>query len=171
MGERPSDVKGNLLLDYMLGAEVIYIPMIVDFEERMKVVLDLADRLQREGKRPFALPVVGKLGCLGPMMAMEETLRQTRSLGVYIDHQFIAVGSGETLVGMTLGAELNGATLKTIGVCIGRKKEEMVPPLEKLGTQARELISANSKTSLDYSLTDDYLGKAGHPVKEGLDAI
>lgn len=171
MGDQPSDTRGNLLLDYMLGAEVTYIPTIADFEERMKVLSDLADRLQRDGNKPYVLPVTSALGCLGPMMAMEEALKQTRSMGVRMDHQFIAVGTGETLVGLTLGADLNRVTLETLGICIGRKKREMIHTLEKMGTQIRELIPENSPIGLGCSLTDDYLGKAGHPSKEGLDAI
>lgn len=134
-------------------------------------MLALAEDLRREGKNPYVLPVVGALGCIGPMMAMEEALRQTRSMGIRISGQFIAAGTGESLVGLAIGVERNGAELETVGVCIGREQRRLSPVVERLKTEAKVLISENPQSRANYHITDDYLGEAGHPTKEGLEAI
>jgi 1-aminocyclopropane-1-carboxylate deaminase/D-cysteine desulfhydrase-like pyridoxal-dependent ACC family enzyme len=172
MGEKPSDVRGNLILDYLLGSEIVYIPEMFDFEGRLNAMLRLADNLKRDGKKPYVLPVVSPLGCMGPLMAMEETLKQAEMMNIHFSHQFVSVGSGETLVGLVMGVAFGEAELETVGVCIGRNKEQITPILEDLIDKFKALVLRNQKKgSLKYSLLDTYLGKSGHPTKEGLDAI
>ena len=48
----------------------------------------------------------------------------------------------------------------------------MIPTLEQLSSQLRDLMGdVQGEGNLRYSLSDDYLGEAGHPTKEGLEAI
>jgi 1-aminocyclopropane-1-carboxylate deaminase/D-cysteine desulfhydrase-like pyridoxal-dependent ACC family enzyme len=172
MGESPSELKGNLLLDTLLGAEIIYIPGISDFGGRLKAMVNLVDRLKEEGRKPYVLPVVSPLGCLGPCMAMVETLDQAESTEVDFGHQLVAVGSGETLLGLIFGATLKKSKVKTLGVCIGRRKELMIPTLEQLTSELLDLTGeAQQEVNLHYSLSDDFLGDPGHPTREGLEAI
>lgn len=171
MGEKPSDVRGNLILDYLLGAEIVYVPEIFDFEGRLNSMRRLADNLKRDGKKPYVLPVVSPLGCIGPLMAMEETLKQAEMINIHFSHQFVPVGSGETLVGLVMGVAFGEEELETVGVCIGRNKEQITSILEDLIDKFKDLVRNQKKGSLKYSLLDAYLGKAGHPTKEGLDAI
>jgi 1-aminocyclopropane-1-carboxylate deaminase/D-cysteine desulfhydrase-like pyridoxal-dependent ACC family enzyme len=169
MGEKPPHIRGNLLLDYMLGAEIIYIPEFLDFEGRTKAMLKLAETLEKDGYKPYVLPAVCPLGCLGPLMAMEEALKQ--AMDINFDYQFVPIGSSETMVGLIVGAKHAGPKFETVGICTTRKKELINPTIEDLSIKLNDLFGGDQEARFNYSLLDGYLGKAFHPTQEGLDAI
>lgn len=172
MGEKPSITTGNLILDYLLGAKVSYIPSLSGFDERMAAMNAVADKLQEEGRRPYVVPVVDPMGCLGPMMAAEEALQQAKEAHVRFTHQIIPVGSGESLLGVAAGASVSGADIETLGVCVGRRQELMAPIVAETGKGLIEALRAKDRAvRLTYSLLDEYLGEYGYPTKQGLEAI
>jgi len=140
MGERPPVEKGNLTLDYMLGAKITYIPPIFDFQERLNAMQKLGDSLEQRGRNPYVFPVVSPMGCLGPLMAMQETLKQAEMMNIHFDHQFIPVGSGVRLAGLVMGAVFESPELETVGVCIGRDRELMKLIFENLCVQFADII-------------------------------
>jgi 1-aminocyclopropane-1-carboxylate deaminase/D-cysteine desulfhydrase-like pyridoxal-dependent ACC family enzyme len=172
MGEQPNELRGNLLLEHILGAEIEYIPKLFSFEERLQAMCGLTRRLKRKGRKPYVLPVSDPLGCFGPLQAMEETLQQANLMDVDFDCQVVPVGSGETLLGLAMGVVLKGSHCETLGMCIGRGKGDMASLLNTLAVQLPDLIAGDVMPSdMRYSLLDDYLGVAGEPTPEGLAAI
>ena len=71
-----SDVNGNLLLDRILGARLIYTE--ANKHETEMVVQRVCDDLRAEGRRPYLIPVGGstKLGVISYILAVGELLEQ-----------------------------------------------------------------------------------------------
>src|SRR5207245_4307278 len=53
-GVEPDHPTANALLDRLLGADVVHVS---SRDERVPKIVELADRLRRDGRRPFAIPI------------------------------------------------------------------------------------------------------------------
>src|SRR5262245_1109125 len=53
-GAPPATPTANALLDSMLGAEIVYVS---SRDARAPAMLETAERLEREGRRPFVIPI------------------------------------------------------------------------------------------------------------------
>jgi len=111
--ETPPPVVGNLMLDYLVGAEVRFITP-AEYRERGSVLARVSDELRAHGDVPYVIPEGGSngLGSLGYVDAMGEVRRQLDE-GVCGDvREFDAVvhacGSGGTSAGVALGMVRHG---------------------------------------------------------------
>lgn len=172
MGKASKVNTGNLLLNRILGANIVYTGhFIYDFNERLQIMKEIAADLEREGKKVFIVPVAGAKGCLGHYLACREVLSQARKRKLNLRHQVIAVGSGESSVGINEGAKETDFLI-THGICIGRKAEEIKPVIFDLMGKTVELLGQSSfKDNSGLLLHDKYLGEAGEPTAEGIEAI
>ncbi|BBY26951.1 pyridoxal-phosphate dependent enzyme [Mycolicibacterium sediminis] len=100
-GRPPSRPEGNLILDGLLGATVVWAGDDPDGDTSPE---DVADRLREEGRRPSIVPFGGSnaVGAHGYRLAGHEILDQRAT----VDHVVCAVGSGGTMAGLVaaLGA-------------------------------------------------------------------
>lgn len=93
-GEHPGTTRGNLLLDELFGAELVW--------SGDEPLADAADatvlRLREEGRRPFLVPYGGS----SPASAMAYDAAAVELLGQLPDpdHVVVAVGSGGTMAGL-----------------------------------------------------------------------
>jgi L-cysteate sulfo-lyase len=103
-GSRPARATGNVALDGLLGADIVWVPDADDLElvERCEAE---ARRLNDEGHRVSLIPYGGSnvTGALGYVDCGRELLDQKPDLR----HVVVAVGSGGTMAGLvaTLGPE------------------------------------------------------------------
>ncbi|MCA1692772.1 MAG: pyridoxal-phosphate dependent enzyme, partial [Actinobacteria bacterium] len=60
-GDRPDVPTGNILLDELLGPEIIWFggDGRLDYQAMEAAILDAAERLRGEGRRPYAMPIGG----------------------------------------------------------------------------------------------------------------
>ena len=103
-GRPPSETTGNLLLDELLGAEIVW-----SGEEKTADVLPrVFDEAWSAGRRPYLIPygASSPLGAVGYLAAMLELLEQTREVDVIV----VASSSGGTQGGMVAGAKVAGFT-------------------------------------------------------------
>ena len=116
-GEPPPVPDGNVLLDRLAGAEVVFITP-EQYEGRRELMAREAGRLEKEGRRPYVIPEGGSnaLGAWG-YVAMLEELRGQGFAGK-IDRLFFATGSAGTLAGLHLGARLLGLPIRVEGVAV-----------------------------------------------------
>jgi 1-aminocyclopropane-1-carboxylate deaminase/D-cysteine desulfhydrase-like pyridoxal-dependent ACC family enzyme len=172
MGKRPEKIKGNLLLNQLLKARLIYLNRHIDnFEERAQAMQTVAARYEEKGYKVSILPVSGERGCLGPYFACREMLSQAEAINLPIRHQIVAVGSGESFVGMQLAAAQKG-NVKTHGICIGRRVDQMLPIVHTLYQKAFKLIQKMKPAEIPtFRLYDDYLGTPGVPSDKSRAAI
>ncbi|MEO7084316.1 MAG: pyridoxal-phosphate dependent enzyme [Gemmatimonadaceae bacterium] len=106
--EKPT---ANALLNRLLGAEMVYIP---SRNERAAALGDTLARLEREGRRPFAIPLGASTpaGALGFVAAIDELAGQ----GPLPDVILHATSSGGTQAGLIAGLALRGEVTRVIGV-------------------------------------------------------
>lgn len=120
-GQAPEVPGGNLLLDVLLGAELVWTG-----EHRKGEDLEVvADRLRAQGRQPYLVPYGGSsgLGAVGYAMAMREMARQRPGGGSLddIDHIVFASSSGGTQAGLAVGARLVGYTGQLWGIDIDKR--------------------------------------------------
>jgi D-cysteine desulfhydrase family pyridoxal phosphate-dependent enzyme len=110
-GEAPERLTANALLDDLLGAEVVYVPSRAD---RMPMILQLAERLRGEGRRPFAIPIGAStpLGALGFALAVAELVDQMPAPDVIVH----STSSGGTQAGLVAGCRLLGLQTRVVGI-------------------------------------------------------
>lgn len=108
-GEPPPDASGNLLLDAILGATVVW----AGDEPVDQAAAATAERLRGEGRRPAIIPFGGSdgVGAHGYRLAGQEIAEQAAD----VRHVVCAVGSGGTMAGLVAAL---GAT-RVLGVHTG----------------------------------------------------
>ena len=127
MEKRPLALRGNLLLDQLLGAKMHFIPIGGGGEASMS--LETANRLVRWGSFFFVgpgayfMPVGGHTvrGCLGYVEAALEIHRQVAEMGMERPVTVVtAAGTGGTLAGLLSGFTLLDSPVKVLGLDIGK---------------------------------------------------
>jgi D-cysteine desulfhydrase len=123
----PPPAVGNLLLDYLVGAEVRFITP-AQYRERDALMALAADELRARGEVPYVVPEGGSngLGSLGYVDAMGEVRVQLDGGASGAPREFDAVvhacGSGGTSAGVALGILRHGvaSVAHAMAVCDDR---------------------------------------------------
>ncbi len=127
-GPKPKDLRGNLLLNQLLGAKMHFVPFgggndgSLTIETTNRLVRMLAT--VRLGPGAYFIPVGGHsvLGCLGYVNAALEIHEQLSHLRL-TNHPVTVVtaaGTGGTLAGLMAGFTLIGTRVKVLGIDIGK---------------------------------------------------
>ena len=132
-GDKPQHVSGNLLLDLLFGAEIVYV---ADRKDRDRILQETFDRATQEGTKPYLVPYGGSnaTGALGYAFAMKELIDQN----VGADWIVFATSSGGTHAGLLLGQRVFGSSGKIMGISVDE-------PEEWLKSEVSQLASATSK--------------------------
>lgn len=160
-GLPPKMPAGNLLLDQIFGAQVHY----CDRKERDEKLFQVAEALERKGRRPYVIPVGGSnsVGSVGYVNAMLELESQLQDMDIRPDAIVFATSSGGTQAGLTLGAVLTGFKGEVLGMSIDQTKtgESPFPPIltEIAQGTARRLGMETRLGEKDFHLNCDYLGQ------------
>ena len=135
-GEEPLVHQANLLLDSMLGAEVVFVNS-TEAEEIEAAVEREVQRLKQNGHSPYVIPVGGSnvIGSMGYAEAMLELLAQINEKQLTVDHIVVATGSGGTQGGLELGNRLLNAKIQIHGMIVLPKVTE------KLKERMSEIVS------------------------------
>ena len=139
--------RGNQLLEKLLGTEVIF----MDTDDYSDIYAEM-DRIGAERGRPYyKIPCGGSnaLGSLGYVACAREIAQQ----GMHFDHIVCAEGSGGTMAGMALGAQLYLPGTKVHGMMVDTDPFEEVTP--RLMREAAALLETEVDIILnDYCLRD-----------------
>ena len=105
---------GNLLLDDLLGAEIVW----AGDRPREDVVAETVARLQAAGRRPYVIPTGGSvpLGATGYVAAVEELITQLDAGDDIIDRIVVVAGSGGTHAGVLVGLKALGLAIPVEGM-------------------------------------------------------
>ncbi len=149
----PSEIAGNLLLDQLLGAEVVW----TEGEDPEQVLQSTFTQAWETGRRPYLIPYGGSnaTGASAYVAAISELEEQ----GLKFDRVVFASSSGGTQAGMIVGVKaLELATLIT-GISVDKPSEELQPLILNLAQQISELLGLNLTFQADDVDVDDrYLG-------------
>ena len=116
-GERPVRYQGNVLLDHLMGARLLYNPNVTqeledqEIQEVYPITGEVAKEYREMGRTPFLLPLGGAtpLGNLGYINAVDELNQQLGELGVRANYIIAATGTGGTQAGIECGLRLSGS--------------------------------------------------------------
>ena len=120
------NVTGNLLLDYVLGAEVEWTT--TEMHHRDEALRTIAARLEERGKKPWTVPLGGSnhLGVWAFVEAIKELKEQLSQLDLSPpDIIIIPSSSGGTQAGLVLGIALSGWQTRVLGVSVDLKRADL----------------------------------------------
>ena len=173
-GTRPSIKNGNLLLDQLLGAKLIF----TGDENRSNIdnfIEDEVKRLQSLDERPYLIRRggVSSLGCIGYVSAAMEICSQLQNLNLKPDILLCATGCGVTQAGLLVGFKLMGLNCQIYGITVSRTRDECVAQIKQLIDKTEETLGLNSKVpSNDIFVFDEYIGDGyTMPTSKGIEAI
>lgn len=169
----PQEFEGNLLLDTVLGARMVFIRE-CGMERLVEVMEAEAEALRSAGHTPYLIPIGGStpLGSLGYVTAIRELAGQLEELGIDNPDIVFAVGSCGTVAGVVLGCDLFLPNARIFGISVSQPAAEIVERVERIAPAAAELIGAEFSGETRLAAYDEYIGRAyAVPTSEGKDAI
>jgi 1-aminocyclopropane-1-carboxylate deaminase/D-cysteine desulfhydrase-like pyridoxal-dependent ACC family enzyme len=173
-GTRPSTKNGNLLLDQLLGAKLIF----TGDENRSNIddfIEDEVKRLQSLDERPYLIRRggVSSLGCIGYVSAAMEICSQLQNLNLKPDILLCATGCGVTQAGLLVGFKLMGLNCQIYGITVSRTRDECIAQIKQLIGETEETLGLDSKVpSNDIFVFDEYIGDGyTMPTSKGIEAI
>ncbi len=137
-------LRGNLLLDKILGAEIVFAK---DSEEADRIMEELSEELRGKGRKPYIIPGGGAspLGVLGYINASLEILQQLMDQGVREpDYIVLATGTGATQAGLILGLKMLGAKTRVVGISVGRSAREEKERILSLVNDTIDFLGAHN---------------------------
>lgn len=153
-GEPPQNATGNLLLDQILGAEIVW----TKGEPRDKILKETFDHLVGQGMDPYLVPYGGSnpTGAIAYALAMQELVHQNIS----VDWIVVASSSGGTQAGMVLGARLFGFQGKILGISIDESADILKQRIAGLANASATSLGVSvSFLPQDILVNADYLGE------------
>lgn len=163
-GERPRGLRGNLLLDRLLGARLVFCGS-KDYPEIYAQIDADAKELAQHGTKIYKIPVGGStpIGALGYVRAMtEELVPQCKAAGIKPQAVIVATGSGGTMAGAMLGLFLAGwGDVLTQGYCVSGTARGLQVEVAEIFNAASQLLG---KT---YQLTPEQVSMDASQIGEG----
>lgn len=156
-GEPPPQAQGNLLLDQLLGAEIVW----ASADDLMACLEETADALRSQGRCPSVVPYGGSnpVGVCGYVAAMEELLAQAAQIGVVFDHIVLASSSGGTQAGLVVAARALGYRGRIMGISVDLPAESLRRRMAELAAATADHLGLLlSFTPEDFAVEDGYLG-------------
>jgi D-cysteine desulfhydrase family pyridoxal phosphate-dependent enzyme len=156
------EASGNVLLDRLLGARIHSFPEGEDEAAADQALEDIAERVRRDGGRPYVIhlsPGHPPLGSLGYVLGTEELLDQAAEQRLEIDAIVVASGSAATHAGILVGLRRRKSDIRVTGVCVRRKRDQQLDRVLRQAEACAEMTGCPGAVSRDdIHLTDDYLG-------------
>jgi D-cysteine desulfhydrase len=158
-GAESQQASGNLLLDQLFGAQIVYVG---DRKDRDSILRETFEQATKEGKKPYLVPYGGSnaTGALGYAFAMKELMEQN----VSADWIVFASSSGGTHAGLLLGQRIFGFSGRILGISIDESEEWLKSEVSKLASATSEKVGKRIEfTPVDVLVNADYCG-AGYGV-------
>src|SRR6266542_3771244 len=161
-GHAPAVTTGNLLLDHLLGAEVVF----SGDRTREEVAGEVVARERSAGRQPFLIPVGAsdEVGAVGYVAAMEELKQQLAERRLGVDRVVVASSSFGTQSGMVVGAKALGLEAQIAGIAIDSTRDELRSAVADLSARTARRVGLDVSVSKDEVIGyDGYLG-AGYAI-------
>lgn len=157
------EVTGNVLLDQILGANVVVVEEGSDRRPRMERI---ANELKARGRRPYIIPTGGSngVGALGYVNALHELETQATVMGLSFDAVVFSSGSGGTHGGLTAGAKLLHSRAEMIGISDGEPRRELVELVLRVARDTAQVLRLPLALSAEEIIVYDEYAKEGYGV-------
>ena len=169
-GGAPDRLTANALLDDLLGAQVVYVP---SREARTPMMLEIAERLENEGRRPFVIPIGAStpLGALGFALAMAELVEQMPPPDVIVH----STSSGGTQAGLVVGCRLLNLPTRVVGVSADDNSTSLRSVVAGIIAGFSDIVDIDPSSLLhgtDIEVDDGFVGDGyGIPTSQSREAI
>ncbi len=159
----PPPPEGNILLDRMAGAEIVWITP-EEYKRRDAFFAREAEALRKLGKTPYIIPegASDAVGAWGYINAMEELVQDISDLPggdepVTVIH---ACGSGGTAAGLILGAKLSGRPIRVASINVCDDREYFVKVVGDICQKAIAdyQLEISFDRTRDIDIVDGYVG-------------
>jgi D-cysteine desulfhydrase family pyridoxal phosphate-dependent enzyme len=163
-GKKPESIQGNLLLSYLLGADVRFFD--VERRELPSIMEEIKTEQEAKGHRGYVIPRGGASahGVLGYANAVFELRNQLGDKAKQIDFIVFATGTGATQAGLLLGTKLAGMQAKVVGISAGRSESEIATDVSRLVGEAAHLLEASVRLSTEEIIVNDSFTCGGYGV-------
>lgn len=157
--QQPDVLEGNMLLNYLLGAESIYLGRVSE-EVRTIEVEKLIHNLRLEGHRPYLIGDPG-LGALGYANAAEEIFLQSCQMGIDLKHIVIVGAMCVTAAGFLYGTSLLNSPFQVHTISVEYPLQIMIQKTREVWDAA--IRKTGKEPPFDFMqfthFYDDYLGE------------
>lgn len=172
----PGEVSANLLLDRIMGADVVLNRSEEDRKSEAELVRLTTERYEAAGEKVYYIPVGGSnaIGSCGYVDAARETMEQAIASGLTDGLMVVTVGSFGTYTGLFAGLRELDAPFSLRGVTI---MPYNVPEKKVAAKQFRALkdllaLAQDDPSDKDFDIVTDYhYGAYNNPVAEVRKAI
>jgi len=161
----PPAAEGNILLDRMAGAEIVWITP-EEYQRRNQLFEREAAALQASGRKPYIVPegASNALGAWGYIRAAEELAADISKLAGGADRPctlVVAAGSGGTSAGLILGAKIFDLNVRVVSFNVCDDRDYFMKLIG--GICARALADYHLEIDLlperDIEIIDGYVGR------------
>jgi D-cysteine desulfhydrase family pyridoxal phosphate-dependent enzyme len=152
-GEKPALTTGNLLLDQLFRAEIVWTTL----EERDQSLEATFQQAWQGGRRPYLIPYGGSntTGAAAYAFAMKELLDQ----GQRPDWIVFASSSSGTQAGLAAGAKIFGFNGHVLGISVDESEGVLKERVAILANETADVLGEKLELEADDILVcDDYLG-------------
>lgn len=153
-GHAPEERTGNLLLDELVGAEVVW----SEDKDPEAVLKSAFQEAWDAGRRPYLIPYGGSnpVGAAAYAYALREFLEQD----LEVTRIVFPTSSGGTQAGLIAGAQIFGFEGQVLGISVDPTAEELVPQVHGLALETGARLGREIDISPDQIHVDDsYLGE------------
>jgi len=156
--EPPASTNGNLLLDHLLGADIVW----TRGRDPETVLQETFRQAETDSLRPYLVPYGGSspLGASAYVAALEECLAQ----GLVPNWIVFASSSGGTQAGLVAGARLLGYAGKILGISVDLPASQLRHEVAALATQVCTLLGRPSEVAPHEILVEDRFCAPGYAV-------
>jgi len=172
-GKKPKNYSGNLLLDYLLGADIRFVQ--VGSQESRSIMEEIAEKVKKEGHIPYIIPGGASYptGAVAYVNAMAELLTQANDIGIKVNYLVHAAGSGGTQAGLILANKTLKTNVKTLGMCVEPDGDHLAEKTVEIANGSAKILGSKETVNLkDVVLIEDYVGQGyGVLTKEVTKAI
>ncbi len=166
-GDPPAATNGNLLLDQLLGAQIVWAKR----DERDAVLKATFDAAWADGRRPFLIPYGGSspIGAMAYAFALDELLAQIQE----VDWIVFASSSGGTQAGLAAGARRANWRGKVLGISVDHPAAELQAHVAGLAGEVADRLGMKQRFEAgEILVNDEFLGGGygvmGAPEREAI---
>ncbi len=163
--------QGNLLLDYLLGAEVHFVPAGPDpakatGDGEAAKVAEVMAALKERGERPYLIPIGGSspVGACGYVAGTLEIVQQLLSMGEAPSRLYYAAGSRGTQAALVLGAKMYSAPYLLYGVAVSGGEPEKTGSAVRIANETASLLGVGARVGPEDFVTDQGYFGAGYGI-------
>jgi D-cysteine desulfhydrase family pyridoxal phosphate-dependent enzyme len=162
-GDPPDSCSGNLLLDQLLGAQIVW----TRGRDPETMLQETFKQAEIDSRCPYLVPYGGSspLGASAYAAALEEALGQCPSP----DWMVFASSSGGTQAGLVAGARLLGYAGKILGISVDLPAGELQDKVAALASQVCLLLGQPAAIRADDILVEDRFAAPGYAVVTNLE--